>query len=288
MKIACIFPSNSDNFLYDLVPFLEQKNIDIYINSCDSDVDFIIGWSISQYNSILNIHHSFPNIPLINYNWDCYGWIFEQSRGYPWKEYGELLHDSIESWVPSFCTAGRALEHWKVTNSYRIKTCTKLPLNYDNVEDKSCILNPLRDIPDRQRGWFEQICTELNLPNISSNINLSAEEYKKVLSECSFVVCPWYEASTGGQGLIEGYCLGKPVVVCNSPYMGAQDYFGKLAIYYEPTYESMKEVIKNTWCDTPILDRKECEEFCVANYSPEAMAYEVYLRLKYLYEKYYG
>jgi hypothetical protein len=67
--------------------------------------------------------------------------------------------------------------------------------------------------------------------------------------------------------------------------MGALDYFGDRAIYYKPTYESMKQTILNMWNNTPKLDREECYNWIVQNYSPEVMAKEVCARLEYLYAK---
>jgi len=285
IKVSFILPNNSDNFLYDLIAPCEKLGLKIYVNDCKSDADFIIGWSISQLSRICGYHLDYKNIPLINYNWDVYEWVWKEKTPYDWNGYGEILRKSFEVWVPSFCTAIRTLEYWKIINSYRIKTCTRLP-QYRDISDKRFILNPLRNIPDRQKGWFEQICKELGIPYLSTDIKLEKDEYLQKMSECSFIICPWYEASTGGQGLMEGYYLGKPVVVCDSPYMGTLDYFGNRAIYYKPTYESMKEVIKNTWNNTPILDRENCKKYALENFIPEIMAKEIAARLRYLkYEK---
>ena len=58
---------------------------------------------------------------------------------------------------------------------------------------------------------------------------------------------------------MEGYRLGKPVVISNSKYMGARDYFGDKAIYFDDSsYEEFKKTIKQTWDNTPKLDVAEC------------------------------
>jgi hypothetical protein len=52
MKVSFILPNNSDNFLYDLIAPCEKLGLQIYVNDCKADADFIIGWSISQFSRI--------------------------------------------------------------------------------------------------------------------------------------------------------------------------------------------------------------------------------------------
>lgn len=83
---------------------------------------------------------------------------------------------------------------------------------------------------------------------------------------------------------MEGYRLGKPVVTSDSKYMGARDYFGEKAIYFDDnSYENFKDTIKEVWENTPRLSRKECTEFIdTHNPSLEEMVTAMVERLKVL------
>lgn len=281
MKI-CIVKPNSVN-LDPWVPELERRGHEVFVNNMNGgDVDFLIGASVSVQSRIWALHKQFPKVPMINYNWDVYEWVWTHPRGrsYNWKMYGDLLRASLEVWCPSESVVLRNIDWYDIPRekSFILKTFVRL-FDYDNVTDEGFVLNPLRQIPDRNHGWFEKACEELNLPYKSSNHQLSEEDFKKVVASCSFMVCPWYEASTGGLTLIEGYALGKPVLVSESPYMGARDYFGDRAFYFkEGDYENFKARIKELWDDTPTLDREDCKQF-VQQYTIESMIDKMEARL---------
>ena len=281
MKIAIIKP-NSVN-MDPWVPELQRRGHEVLVNDLSEDTDFMIGASVSVMSRISNLRKKFPNVPMINYNWDVYEWVWTHPRGrsYDWKGYGDLLRDSLEVWCPSESVVLRNKEWYDIPRekSFILKTFVRL-FESDSVSDERFVLNPLRQIPDRNHGWFEKACEELNIPYKSSDHSLSEEEFKKVVSTCSFMVCPWYEASTGGLTLIEGYALGKPVLVSSSPYMGAADYFGDRAEYFkEGDYEDFKARIKQLWDDTPVLDPKDCREF-VEQYTIESMIDKMEARLE--------
>ena len=76
---------------------------------------------------------------------------------------------------------------------------------------------------------------------MNDNHHRSEEEFQKWLAEANLLLCPYYEASTGGLSLLEGFNIGKPVLVCDSPYLGAKDYFGDNAFYFKNgDYEDLK------------------------------------------------
>ena len=112
---------------------------------------------------------------------------------------------------------------------------------------------------DKNYGWLKRACNELKIPLVEPNHKLSEPEFQKVIAECSFLCTEYHEASTGGLTLLEGHRLGKPVVISDSKYMGARDYFGDRAIYFnDNSYEDFKKTIKGVWENTPVLDREEC------------------------------
>lgn len=279
MRISFIIPPN--NFLQHLIPELNNFGCEILVNRCDEYVNYIIGMSISQIDIIRHIHYAYPKIPMINYNWDMYGWIFDYPRGYDWDGYGQLLSESIEVWAPSHCTNVRMKEFFNLNHGVVIKTFT-IFFEPRKIEDKRFVFNPLMPIPDKNAGWFAKACIELGIRFLDRQTTFPREQYENAVAYCSFLVCPWYEASTGGLSLLEGYNLGKPVLISDSPYMGAKDYFGDRAIYFKCNdYNDFKLQIKNLWENTPKLDIQECKEFC-SQYNAGNMARQMVERLKVL------
>ena len=278
MKLSFVLPPR--NFLKDLIKPLEELGHEILINKITPDCDVMIGWSISQMPTIKDLHKKCPKVPMIQYNWDVYEWVWKHPRGkdYDFKGYGELMRESLEVWCPSRSVVLRNKEFFNLDNSFIIKTFS---LFYDEpVSDNGFILMPLRQIPDRNRGWFEKVMEELDIPHQITDKRLSWGAYKKTVASCSFIVCPWYEASTGGLSLLEGYRLGKPVLVSDSPYMGARDYFGEKANYFQyHSYPNFKKLITNMWRDRIELDIVGCREF-TNQYKVEVMAQKISSRLE--------
>ena len=262
MKISLIKPSSMN--INPWVDEFERQGVEVLDGIITPDCDFLIGASHSQTHRIKAMHEMYPDIPMINYNWDMYEWIWKNSLGYDWPGYGELLKKSIEVWCPSEEVILRAEEFFNCGHNHKvIKTFARL-FDYDSeVRDGRYIYQPMRDYElDKNYGWLRKACSELNIPLIETHHKLSERDFQKMIAECSFLVCDYHEASTGGLTLIEGYRLGKPVIVSDSKYMGARDYFGDRAIYFnDNSYEDFKQTIKETWEDTPVLDINECVEF---------------------------
>jgi len=283
MKILIVKPKSVN--IDPWVPELQRRGHTVIENDFKSiKPDIIIGASISVIKQIRRAHTLFPDAPMINYNWDIYEWVWKNPRGYNWAGYGELLKESHEVWCPSESVVKRNMDWFKIgpEKSIIIKTFARLFDYEGEVKDGRYIYNPLRSIPDRNVGWLKRVCEELSLPLVESAHRMSEQDFQKTILECSFMVCEYYEASTGGLTLIEGHKYGKPVLVSDSPYMGAQDYFGERAEYFKhDDYESFKAKIKELWDNTPVLDRAECEEF-VQQYTIEKMVDQMEDRLKLL------
>lgn len=278
MKLSFAIPPN--NFLHDLIKPIEKLGHEVQIDKITADSDVLIGWSISQMSKIKEMHAKFPKVPMINYNWDVYEWVWKHPRGkdYDWEGYGELLGESLEVWCPSRSVAMRNREFYNLKNNFVLKTF--VPFFDVAVSDKNFVLNPLRQIPDRNFGWFERACTEVNIPYRSTEKRLSWKEYTGIVATCTFIVCPWYEASTGGLTLIEGYRLGKQVLVSDSPYMGARDYFGERANYFQYySYPHFKNMLIKMWRNREELDIVECRKF-TDQYRVEVMAEKICDRLE--------
>lgn len=272
MKILIVKPKSVN--IDPWVPELQRRGHTVIENDSKSiKPDVIIGASISVINKIRHAHNIFPDVPMINYNWDVYEWVWKHPRGYDWENYGELLKKSHEVWCPSESVVRRNWDWFKIgeDKSIIIKTFARLFDYEGEVKDERFIYNPLRSIPDRNLGWLNKACTKLNIPLVQSAHRLTESKFQKTILNCSFMVCEYYEASTGGLTLVEGHKYGKPVLVSDSPYMGARDYFGDRAEYFKhDDYGSFEKKIKELWENTPILNRDECEKF-VEQYTIESM-----------------
>lgn len=238
----------------------------------DPSCDFFFSLQMGHTSELIRLRRSFPHVKFVTYVWDCYEWIWEHDRAYDWNGYGELCKVSDEVWVPSHGQVLRLKEHWGI-EKYDVVKCYAQYFDHDNVRDDGYICNPLREIPDRQVGWLEKAVAELGLPYVHGGRKRGQQgrtwdEYKDMIAGASLIVCPYYEASTGGMSLLEGYNLGKEILVCDTPYEGAKDYFGPRANYFEPTYESLVSQLQLLWDQRytfpsrPLEDKQEfCQEF---------------------------
>ena len=259
MKIAIIKPESVN--VNPWIPEFRSRGIDVRENMVEPDCDFIICASHSQIAKLEYFHSIYPEIPIINYNWDLYGWVFDHPRGYDWHKYGEYLKKSTEIWCPSEEVVMRSEEFFGVGNKCEIIHTFARFFDAD-TKDGRYVLQPMRAYTkDKNYGFLRRATQELQIPLVETNHRLNEEEFQKTISECSFMCTEYHEASTGGLTLLEGYRIGKPVVISDSLYMGARDYFGDKAIYFKDgDYESIKRVIKEVWDNTPALNLDDCKE----------------------------
>jgi len=274
MKISLITPSSQN--IEPLIPVFESKGVKVFKNSIHPECDFIIGTGQAYIHLMELFHQTFPKIPMINYTLDFYKtvWTAPNPHGYDWKLYKQYLNKCVELWCPSNEVILRMKEEGVEVEKCKIIKLWARFFEYNGeVKDERFIFNPLRPYPsDKNFGWLKRACSELQIPLYESNHKLSEENFQKVIAECSFMCCEYHEASTGGLTLLEGYRLGKPVIVSDSKYMGAQDYFGDKAIYFnDSSYEDFKNTIKDTWENTPKLNRDECVKFTDSIPSKEVM-----------------
>lgn len=284
MRITFIMPE--PNFLSALIEPLKAMGHEVLVNRCHPNVDVIICWSISVLNDGKMWRERLPHIPFIFYDWDRYHWIHEHPRGYDWEGSAELMRKSTEVWIPSLEVGLRQKEYHNLQTPTRvIKSFARLFDSPVPIEDKRFMINHMRGQPDKLMGRFEQACTELGIPYISTEHGLSESEFQEKLATCTATVCPFYEASTGGLTALEAYNLGKPVILSDSPYQGGKDYFGDRAIYFKSDdYDDFKRVLRETYDNPPKLDLDDCRAFC-DQYKPDIMAKEIELILKEVVEK---
>ena len=213
MKISIITPQSNNT-----IPWIEEfkkQGVQVLVNDADSSCDFLICASVSVLQNLANIHSRFPTIPIINYNWDVYEWY--KSQGYDWSLYNIFLNKGVEIWCPSEEVILRTEEYFNAGSKCKIiKTFARF-FEHNNVRDNRYVYQPMRYYElDRNFGWFRKACKELSIPFKESLNRLPENAFQDMIAGCSFMVCEYYEASTGGLTLVEGHRLGKPVLRSSS------------------------------------------------------------------------
>jgi len=284
MKISFILPK--DEFSHKIADEFQRFGIEVVKNDCTEDCDFLIGLSHSLSHAIKHYHHLYPSIPMIKYNWDMYEWIWKEPRGYNWPEYGELLNRSIENWCPSEEVRLRAEEFFGCGHNHKVIKSYARFFEHHDIRNGGYVYNPLRAYTsDRNYGWAKRACNELGIPLVESLHRLSEQDFQRTIAHATLLTCEYYEASTGGLTLLEGFKLGKPVLVSDSKYMGAGDYFGDQAHYFKyNNFNDYKEKIEQLFNNPPEPDYDKIEDLC-SNYTLTAMTDKMYERIKILKEK---
>lgn len=176
----------------------------------------------------------------------------------------------MEEWGRKYW--GHPMKHGKVIKTY-------IPYYDMPTSDGGYILNPLRRLPDRNLDVFERACDELGLPYHSTDHQLNQDDFKKEVANCRFICIPFHENSTGGLSLIEGYYLGKPALVSNSPWQSGVEYIGDRATYFQwDDFEDLKNKLKDMYENTPKV-APDHKEWVKENYSREVMGRKIHERL---------
>lgn len=249
-----------------------------------TEADVVLSLQMGAYDQLIRFKKAYPNKKLVIYVWDCYNWIYLSDNTYDWDAYGRLCNASDLVLVPSNGQKLRLKQHWNIPpEKVFIVHAYAQYFDHDKVEDKGYVCNPLREISDPHLGWIERACKELDIPyrhggRKRGQTGMSWDQYKDFIAGASFIVCPWYEASTGGMSLLEGYNLGKEVLICRSKFMGACEYFKERANYFDPKYDSLKRKVKILWDQRYTFPSRKLEdkkEFC-KNFTVESMAERLY------------
>ena len=209
-----------------------------------------------------------------------------------WNLYGEYLEKSLEIWAPSDAVTKRTNEFYPGIEDKCVTIKTYgLFFDVEDIKNGGYIYNPIRDAyqSDPNYGMIDKVCAELNIPlfdrksSHGNNVFLPREEYKNKIAHCSFMVCELNEMSTGGLALLEAYRLGKPVLISDSSYEGAYDYFGDRAYYFKDgDYEDFKSKVIDLWANPPKLDKEDCRKYVDDNFNIDVMIGAMATRLEYL------
>lgn len=248
--------------------------------------DALISMGVTIMDETFAALERFPGVPLYAYNWDVYKWVWDNPRPgeYDYKRYGELLARAKEIWVPSACT-GRRTEQWYGLQNWHVILSACPWWEYDDVRDEGYALCTLRHIPDPWDTKFEEACEELSIPYLRTDHNLPYEEYQKAVAHCRFLVSHYYEASTGGLTLLEGYYHGKPCLLSDSEWHGGRDYMGGRALYFRFGDEAdfKRQLLAMHQYHHPSLTkppvREECRRWITENFSDIRMVNQMLARI---------
>lgn len=227
------------------------------------DCDVIFCASIVKASQALTLKHQ-TGKPLITYCWDYYKWVHDgKNEQFNWRMYRNFLKECDLILVPS---DGQKLRLKELLNlDSNVCECSFTSYEHD-VMDGGYVLDPVRDYPEENLGWVKRACEELGIPYVHTEHGLSQDEFRNVVSNCTFMTCGYREASTGGLTLMEGLYNGKVSLVSNSPYMGAKNYIGGLGYYFQyDDYEDLKIMLARLWGERPnvpaVEARKHLEKF---------------------------
>jgi len=281
MKISIITPPSQN--IEPLIPVFESKGIEVVKNNATSDCDFIVNTSCASTPLLDRLHQKFQEVPIINLVLDFYKtiWTCPNPHRYDFELYKKYMKQSKELWCLSSEVELRMKEEGIDTHCEIIKIWARLFEYSGEVFDRRYILNPMREYKcDKNFQWLKRACYELKIPLAEPNHKFSEQRFQQVIAECSFIVCEYHETSTGGLTCMEGHRLGKNVIISDSKYQGAKDYFGDRAIYFnDNSYEDFKSTIKQTWDNTPKLNIEDCRKY-TDSFTKDKMVDRMIERLK--------
>jgi glycosyltransferase involved in cell wall biosynthesis len=268
--------STETRISYNLIQNILGRGHEIVLNDCDDSCDVILSMNgLSQSPLFNKISSAYPNIKTVMYVWDCYPWT-EYFKGYT------ELNSYTEIWTPSNEVILRLKEAYGVDES-KCRVIKAYTTFFDSEPNKirndKFVYHFARPYNDPNFGITNKACQHLNIPLVRGNHSFTEEKYRDTILSCSFLVTEYMEASTGGLTLLEGYYHGKNVLVSDSIYMGAKDYFGDRAYYFKDgDINDFARMIHYLWNLEYTPDLEERREWC-KQYTIDAMVDRILNRL---------
>jgi len=206
------------------------------------DTDAALVMSVFATEDAANGYHKEPNwrrvdgykqfrhVKVVHYCWDLYPWVVEDAR-HPdrirWVHYLAELRKAAEVWVPTSPVA-RRVEQYTGRGAVVVPPvyCPWEPLP-GTVRDGGYVVDVMRNYPgDPNADAVGRACDELGVPWVKTGASMPWDEYRKTIAGARLLVSAYREASTGSLALLDGYRLGKTVLVSDSEWNGARDLFG--------------------------------------------------------------
>lgn len=186
------------------------------------------------------------------YNWDLYPFQMN-GRDPRWPLYAKDISTADLILVPSYPVVVRTRQYCQRESTVVLSSCNSFDHDQEIPEVGEHVLDVMRVYRgDRGTGATKQICDRMQLACIESKCRLSEDEFRKAIINARVLVSVYDEASTGGLTLMEGYRLGKPVVITDAPLNGAKEYFegapGRVHIVnHNSLLPSLRQAIRAAW-----------------------------------------
>ena len=220
-------------------------------------------------------------MPLVHYNWDLYPYMIENCKTLDWKGYIRQLRDcKLTTMIvtPSQCTSNRTMEY-----TDRSSTVVLSPVKvwdvpeYNQIGDGVArIHHPKSYVVDVMRGyhwdpcvdWTVKACRKLRIPLIRTLTSTPWDVFRYTIANARLLLSCFYEASTGGLTLLEGYAHGVRSLVSDSPRMGAVDYLGSRANYFRhQSLDHLIYMLQLMWNDKYEPDSQDNRRWVETQYS---------------------
>jgi len=184
--------------------------------------------------------------------------------------------------VPSRTTAHQARKWWPNLKSENMRTIlSSIPMwkEPEDTKDEGYLLCTLRELPDPMWGKFEEACEALRIPYRMTEHQETFADYMNAVAHCRGIVSHLEELSTGGLSCLEGYRIGKPVLLNDSPLHGGRDYFGNRASYFKNgDMEDFQRELLRLYASPSIA--ADCTVWTDRNFSSVRMVKEIAGRLE--------
>lgn len=251
------------------------------------DEDVVFCGSIYTAPSVRDAFGRNPPVPVIHYSWDIYPFQLnnpdprEKAR---WAEYLRDLAVADEIWVPSSSCIDRVYDF--VDRTTDVTMIVPASFRHWDVPDRrpkdappaeTYVLNVMRKYPDPNRDLCVETCRRLGIPLVETECRRPWGEFRWLVGNARLLVSPYYEASTGGLTLLEGYWHGRNVLLSNSPRNGAAEYFDRRAHYFRwDDGEHFASQLAGLWAVRPPAESETAaREWLAENYSEAAFARRV-------------
>lgn len=221
---------------------------------------------------VLGTKH-FPAMPVIHYCWDLYPFKVEgPDERWRWDAYREALRTAMAVWVPSACTMRRIVQYTDRDASVVLSSCPRWEPPDGCLRNGGYVVDVLRPYPgDPNVGAVRRACEELGIACHELGDHARTwDEFRSLIAGAALLVSAAHEASTGGLTLLEGYRLGKPVLISDSPRHGGRDYFGARAMYFR--YDDPGDLRAKIKALAGYAVASDCRQWVDAHYSDAAFA----------------
>lgn len=207
----------------------------VFVGGLSPTEDAAEGYTKIEYNRVVDGYRTFPHIPVVHYCWDLYPWVVDDLN-HPdrarWVHYLNRLKEATEIWVPTTPVAVRVKQY--LNRDAKVMGVVISPwAPAKPPENCGYVVDVMRPYPaDPNCNAVEKSCNELGIPWRKTGASLPWDEYRDTIANAALLVSAYHEASTGSLALLDGYALGKPILLSDSKWNGGKEIFKYRAYYF--------------------------------------------------------